>query len=195
MRSELIGRGYTVAECTRAMGMRLDAAGAPPEVELGPSRWADHLRYLQDVGAPDGLLDGTAPRAFHVLTATLDGENVATAIAFDHDGDCGVFNVGTLEAARHRGLASALTAHLVHDAAERGCSTASLQSTLMAERVYATLGFRDLGRILEYVPQVLDSGSRNHPRDYSPTRSTNGATHDESANPHPRPLRDAPDRR
>jgi len=30
--------------------------------------------------------------------------------------------------------------------------TASLQSTPMAERVYAAIGFRDLGRFLEYVP-------------------------------------------
>jgi predicted GNAT family acetyltransferase len=29
---------------------------------------------------------------------------------------------------------------------------ASLQSTPMAERVYAAVGFRDLGRFLEYVP-------------------------------------------
>ena len=33
------------------------------------------------------------------------------------------------------------------------CRTASLQSTPMAERVYAAVGFRDLGRILEYVPR------------------------------------------
>jgi len=45
-----------------------------------------------------------------------------------------------------------VTALLVHDAAARGCRTASLQSTAMAERVYAAVGFRDLGRILEYVP-------------------------------------------
>jgi predicted GNAT family acetyltransferase len=30
--------------------------------------------------------------------------------------------------------------------------TASLQSTGIAERVYASVGFRDLGRYLEYVP-------------------------------------------
>jgi hypothetical protein len=40
----------------------------------------------------------------------------------------------------------------VYDARARGCRTASLQSTPMAERVYAAVGFRDLGRILEYVP-------------------------------------------
>ena len=31
----------------------------------------------------------------------------------------------------------------------RGCQTASLQSTQMAEGVYAAVGFSDLGRILE----------------------------------------------
>ncbi len=74
-------------------------------------------------------------------------------MAYDHDGDCGVFNVVTLDVARRRGLGTALTTRHVHDAVERGCSTASLQSTTMAERVYARVGFRDLGEILEYVPQ------------------------------------------
>lgn len=64
----------------------------------------------------------------------------------------GIYNVGTLEHARRRGLGTALTAAQVHDAHARGCRTASLQSTPMAERVYASVGFRDLGRILEYVP-------------------------------------------
>jgi hypothetical protein len=34
----------------------------------------------------------------------------------------------------------------------RGCQTASLQATPMAERVYSAVGFRNLGRFLEYVP-------------------------------------------
>ena len=48
-------------------------------------------------------------------------------------------------------IATALTARQLHDAVERGCQTVSLQSTAMAERVYAAVGFRDLGRFLEYV--------------------------------------------
>ena len=153
MRAELSSRGYTVEESTRAMGMSLDdISRARPEVELEPLDWTAYLEYLQIVGVPAGLLSGADPRAFHTLVARVAGENVATAIAFDHEGDCGVFNMSTLEAARRRGLGSALTARHVHDAAERGCSTASLQSTSMAERVYAAVGFRDLGRILEYVP-------------------------------------------
>ena len=47
---------------------------------------------------------------------------------------------------------AALAAAEATYAAARGCRTASLQSTAMAERVYAAVGFHDLGRILEFVP-------------------------------------------
>ena len=73
-------------------------------------------------------------------------------MAFDLDGDCGIYNVGTLEHARRHGLGTALTLAHLYDAVDRGCVTASLQSTPMAERVYAAAGLRDLGRILEYAP-------------------------------------------
>ena len=120
-----------------------------PQIELRPARWAEYLR------------DGAACRRISSRTPTMppstcwspgdDGEIVAAALAFDFGGDCGIYNVGTVEKARRRGLGTALTALRVHDAAARGCRTASLQSTEMAERVYAAVGFRDLGRILEYV--------------------------------------------
>jgi predicted GNAT family acetyltransferase len=57
-----------------------------------------------------------------------------------------------LERRERRGLGTAVTALLAHEAATRGCRTASLQSSEMAERIYAAIGFRDLGRFLEYVP-------------------------------------------
>jgi len=156
MRAELSNRGYTIDESTRAMGMSLDDISlALPEVDanVGPlSDWDEYLEYLRMVGVPAGLLGGADPSAFHTLVARLDGENVATAIAFDHDRDCGVYNMSTIEAARRRGIGTALTARHVHDAVERGCSTATLQSTLIAERVYAAVGFRDLGRFHEFVP-------------------------------------------
>jgi GNAT superfamily N-acetyltransferase len=155
MRAELCGRGYTVAETTRWMGMSLEnfsrTFGEHPFVR---PKWPEHLQYLENDGVPQGLLSGADPSRFHLLMARLAGENIATAMAFDHDRDCGVFNVSTLEHARRRGLGTALTARLLHDARERGCSTASLQSTAMAERVYAAVGFRELGTILEYVPQA-----------------------------------------
>ena len=98
----------------------------------------------------------TSTRRRFTAIARLSGETVATGLAFDLDGDCGIYNVSTLEQARRRGLGTAITAQLVHDARARGCRTASLQSSGMAEGVYAAVGFRNLGRFLEYVP----AGSR-----------------------------------
>jgi GNAT superfamily N-acetyltransferase len=150
MRGELEQRGYTLEESTRAMGMVLDDLRLPrPQLDLGSPDWLEYLRIL---GVPSGLLRGADHTAFHVLVARLGGESVAAAMAFDRDRDCGIYNVTTLEHARRRGLGTALTALQVHDALGRGCRTASLQSTPMAEHVYAAVGFRDLGRILEYVP-------------------------------------------
>ena len=151
--SALADRGYRVEETTRAMAMSLDDLTTPrPEADPGPSDWAAYLRILRAEGLPDGLLAGVDPDAYHVRIGRLDGRDVASALAFDHDGDCGIFNVGTFPHVRRRGLGTALTALQLHDARDRGCTTASLQATPMAERLYASLGFRDLGRYLEYVP-------------------------------------------
>jgi ribosomal protein S18 acetylase RimI-like enzyme len=164
LRADVTRRGYTLDTATRAMSMALGAIRLPPPaIELAPPEWSEYLRAAD---LPAGLLDAVDPRAFHVVIARLDGESVATGIAFDRDGDCGIFNVGTLPRARRRGLGTAVTTRLVHDAAGRGCRTASLQATAVAERLYAAVGFRDLGRILEYVP-AQSSGRPSHTRSRS----------------------------
>jgi ribosomal protein S18 acetylase RimI-like enzyme len=151
MRTDLERRGYSLDESTRAMGMAVEDVRLPrPEIELGPPDWFEYLRIA---GVAPDFLSGADRAVFHVRVARLDGENIATAMAFDRGSDCGIYNVGTLGHARRRGLGTALTALHVHDALARGCVTASLQSTAMAERVYAAVGFRDLGRILEFVPE------------------------------------------
>ena len=150
MRHDLEARGYVLDGGTRAMGMELRDIGQPrPAVELAAPSWSEYLRII---GVPRDFLRGVERDAFHVLIARVNGENVATAMALDHGGDCGIYNVSTVEHARRRGLGTALTALHAFDALERGCRTASLQSTAMAEGIYAAVGFRDLGRILEYVP-------------------------------------------
>jgi ribosomal protein S18 acetylase RimI-like enzyme len=153
MRSALEARGYTFDTSTRAMGMSLADLPVPrPDLELAPPEWSAYLEYLAGDGLPEGLLAGVEPSAFHLVIARRAGESVATGLAFDRDGDCGIYNVGTREHARRRGPGAAVTALLAHDARARGCRTASLQSSEMAERVYAGIGFRDLGRFLEHVP-------------------------------------------
>lgn len=150
MRAALELRGYELDSATRAMGMPLDRITmARPDLELVSIEWSEYVRVFE---LPDGLLAGADHSMFHVLVACLGGAPVSTALSFDHAADCGIYNVGTLEHARRRGLGSAVTALQLHRAHDRGCRTASLQATSMAERAYGAAGFRDLGRILEYVP-------------------------------------------
>jgi ribosomal protein S18 acetylase RimI-like enzyme len=153
MRDDLGGRGFTLTESTRAMGMALSELRVPrPQLDLAPPDWPVYVEHLGNTGAPEGLLRAADPSAFHLLLACAGGAIVSTGLAFDLAGDTGIYNVETLEQQRRRGLGTAVTALLAHDAAERGCRTASLQSTEVAERVYAAVGFRDLGLILEYGP-------------------------------------------
>lgn len=155
MRNDLERHGYVLDTSTRAMGIALDGfQQLRPEVELGSLAWGDYVRRF---GLPPDLLAGADLSAFHLLVARLDGKDVAAALAFDHHGDCGIYNVETLEPARRRGLGTALTVLHIHTALARGCQTASLQATAMAERVYTAAGFRDLGRILEFIPADPDA--------------------------------------
>jgi GNAT superfamily N-acetyltransferase len=150
MRRDLVHRGYAVDTTTRAMGMSLDHIRVPrPTLAVQSADWAD---YLDSAGLPPDFLKRADHAAFHVLVARLDGEIASAALAYDHHGDCGIYNVGTAEKARRGGLGTALTAAQLYNARDRGCRTASLQSTPMAEHLYAAVGFRDLGRILEFTP-------------------------------------------
>lgn len=149
--AELGARGYAFDSATRTMAMPVAALAEVDRsslevIEAGPA----------ELWAVDGDIDGLAPdldpAGGHFYVARLDGRDVATLMAFDHAGDCGIYMVGTIESARRRGIATALSAHAVAAARERGCLTASLQATPMAEGVYARIGFRDLGLWREYVP-------------------------------------------
>jgi len=150
MHRDLERRGYRIDTTTRAMGMTLDETRLPKsEIELAPPDWHEHLRLAE---LPPDFLAKADPTAYHVAIGRLDGESVATGTAFVRDGDCGIYSVVTLAHARRRGLGTGVTIALLRHACMRGSVTASLQATPMAERLYAAVGFRDLGRIFEYVP-------------------------------------------
>jgi GNAT superfamily N-acetyltransferase len=135
MRRDLNRGGYAVDVTTRAMGMSLDHIRVPrPHIAVQSADWGE---YLKSESLPPDFLKGADHAAFHVLVARLD---------------CGIYNVGTAAEARRRGLGTAVTAAQLYNARERGCRTASLQSTPMAEHVYTAVGFRDLGQIVEYTP-------------------------------------------
>jgi len=75
---------------------------------------------------------------------------VAGTWSFLHEGDCGIYTVGTMPRWRRRGLARMLVEHALADAQRRGARTASLQSTPMAQHLYGSLGFRPVGRYEEW---------------------------------------------
>lgn len=142
-------RGYDHDSSTRAMATpiadlpRVDTS-ILDLVERSPRE------FWRGIGV-DGLAPGLAADGAHFYVSRCDGEDAAMLMALDHAGDCGIYMVFTVPAARGRGLATALSAHAAAAAGERGCATVSLQSTSMAEGVYARAGFRDLGRFDEYV--------------------------------------------
>jgi ribosomal protein S18 acetylase RimI-like enzyme len=147
----LAARGYAYDSSTRSMAMDLadfTSPGVPPLDLAEPD-----LEAFWRVAEVPGMTPGLPSAGAHFYLARFEGRPAATLMAFDHEGDCGIYMVGTAPAARRRGIATSLSALAVAEARKRGCETASLQATPMAESVYAAIGFRDLGRFDEYVPR------------------------------------------
>lgn len=72
------------------------------------------------------------------------GHRVARSVAISEEGHVGIFDVGTAEAHRNRGYASALLAHQLRAAHAAGAHTAYLQvdSDNESRRIYERFGFR-----------------------------------------------------
>jgi ribosomal protein S18 acetylase RimI-like enzyme len=83
----------------------------------------------------------------HLYAASREGNVVSALIAREHKGDCYFWFVATAPEAQRRGLASELMRHALREAQRRGCETTTLESTKVAEPVYARLGYTSLGRL------------------------------------------------
>ena len=135
-----------------AMGRDLDGIEppAPGELDLvpdpSPGDVADVLTAAYHWDTIRRALVGWH-EGYHPYLALADGRPAATLAIHDHDGDAHVTLVGTLEAARGRGLATLLMRRALADALERGCTSTTLVATKMGHPVYARLGYRDLGRV------------------------------------------------
>jgi len=105
-----------------------DAAyGFPqPAFEASLTRWADPRWY--------GYVARLGGNVVGVMTA-YEGEN----------GDCGISAVVTLPEARGHGVATRLMAVALRESQQRGCKTTSLQASPLGSKVYASLGYRNLG--------------------------------------------------
>jgi GNAT superfamily N-acetyltransferase len=88
--------------------------------------------------------------AAHYYLARLDGEPVATSALTPAAGVAGVFAVATLEAARGRGIGTAITLAPLLDARSRGYCVGVLQASEMGYPVYARMGFSEQFRYRVY---------------------------------------------
>ena len=155
----LEGAGHTLDAQPRAMGTGLDRIEEP---DLDGIEWtadgsADEMFAINDraYGWAEGTWRtglGALPDPSFIYVARHEGEPAATVLSTDHPGldggeDCSVWCVGTLEAARGRGLASALMRRAMFDARQRGCTTTTLQATKLGRPVYERVGYRDFGQL------------------------------------------------
>lgn len=156
----------------------LDVAPSVPKLDIRPVRDAAGVAAFATVLAanwspPDGEVLRFYRRAATALCASgctatllvayLDGQLAAAAEVYRTASGCfpagdaahldvaGLYNVCTLEAFRRRGLGTAVTRVALLHARQTGCRHAVLQASGEGYRVYARLGFHDVGRFVECV--------------------------------------------
>jgi GNAT superfamily N-acetyltransferase len=82
----------------------------------------------------------------HSAIAYLDGEPVSCAQILMSHGIAGVYWVASLEAARGRGIAAAVTRHVTNLGFDLGAQNVQLQASPMGEPVYLRMGYEELHR-------------------------------------------------
>ncbi|MFJ1704769.1 GNAT family N-acetyltransferase [Kitasatospora sp. NPDC088346] len=128
-------------------------AFAEPGTGVGAAGRAELVTATAEL-LTDGTLERVADRMRAGLTVTAaaldaDGSALCSGMHQPVDGVTEVVGVGTLPAARRRGLALAVTACLVADARARGASTVFLSAGDEAvARVYARAGFHRVATAL-----------------------------------------------
>jgi GNAT superfamily N-acetyltransferase len=146
----LAGRGHVLDADPEAMVIDLDVVERPEpppgyEVPNEPGKlWPINDEAYGLDGEFTRALEGMSarPGLFTYLAGTGSGLCV-----LDVEDDCTFWLVATVPAARGQGLSTALMAHALADARERGRSTSTLQATDLGRPVYERLGYRSLGEI------------------------------------------------
>jgi GNAT superfamily N-acetyltransferase len=85
-----------------------------------------------------------------LFIGSLDGRPVGTAVAVRTGDVSGVYAVGTLPAARRRGVGSAMTWAAVAAGRAWGCDTIVLQASEMGYPIYVAMGFRTVVEYAQY---------------------------------------------
>ena len=148
---DLVQRGLVLDSTPVLMAVELDAAERreDPEVERVSM---DLVGEINDAayGIPSGTL-GSALGGLPASEVIAYGAHDASVVVIEDVGDDAfVTFVATLPDRRGQRLASKVLAHALHEAAQRGRRTTSLQASKLGQSIYARLGYRPLGEIHLY---------------------------------------------
>jgi GNAT superfamily N-acetyltransferase len=153
--------GFHPEGSTPAMGLGLgDVQLTPPGIPLEQLPSQEELIPLnaQAFGPESGIeLQAWHRQSYahvHVLGVHEGGRLVAGGMAHDVADTAGIYLVATAPSARGRGLATELMRGLLLHARDRGCTAAVLQATELGHGVYRRVGFRDLGRWVNWVRRL-----------------------------------------
>ena len=153
--SILEGRGHVLDSTPMLFAAPIDALDVEPRIHLDldpdPSwetvcRVNDQAHGVLEPWSMAAVFQKMDDPASQLHVARRDKAPVAALIAREQDGDCYFWFVATVPDAQGAGLASELMRHALRDARDRGCTTSSLESTKVAERMYEQLRYRPLGR-------------------------------------------------
>ncbi len=154
------------ADLTAALAPGLRPASAPTAraapVEVRPARDQPSLEHFRDILA-SGFGEGpkeadwvaevfgriglaAADNPWRHYLAFSDGAAVGTASLFLTPATAGIYFVATRPECRGRGIATAVTRHVMGEGRRLGASHAVLGSSPMAHRMYERLGFREVFR-------------------------------------------------
>ena len=166
----LVDRGLVTDGPNNAMSLDLRSTRVPdehppPGVALEPmsDTNADEilLAMLDGFGEPHDLLEpfraflGPAPTdrlTLHNVLARLDGQPVgAGSVVVSDRTVAGLYNIAVREPARGRGVGRAITVELMRIGAAHGCTESILHASAIGEPVYARLGFRTVGQLVQYL--------------------------------------------
>ena len=149
------------AEVALAAGLAWDTATAamictlerlPPAPSLDVEAEADTSRVAVINGLSPEMVSG-----MRGLRAFVTGDDTCGLLMFENDQDVNLGFVATAEGARGRGLATGLVLAALHEAAEAGARTATLQATPAAVGLYAGIGFAPVGKWQEWTAPGPDS--------------------------------------
>jgi ribosomal protein S18 acetylase RimI-like enzyme len=140
---------------------RLDERPLPEETDIRRVTTREEVAQFADLNANAYTVYGTPfeatrshfgrPDVFlepHIalFLAYVDGEPASAAMTLLSHGIAGIYWVGTVEAARGRGLADAVTRVATNWGFDAGAPNVQLQASPMGESIYRRMGYEDLYR-------------------------------------------------